>query len=121
VKKHAASLFAEWHDAERQICILRERQRALIMDMRDRQYLLILKKGRMRPVEVVVVDLSTAERVKIRRLDTGKTYWVGFYFLSNSGGLKEAWQSGLEDRLKAQITNPVAGGLLASLLKPVAQ
>jgi hypothetical protein len=83
VKKHAASLFAEWHDAERRICVLREKQRALIMDMRDRQHPLILKKGRMRPGEVVVVDFSTAERVKIRRLDTGKTYWVSFYFLGD--------------------------------------
>ncbi len=77
--------YSEWCKAQYQISALRAKQRSALMDMRNRQHPLILKKGRMRPVEVRIVDLSAnlSDRVKIQRLDNGKSYWVSFFHLSD--------------------------------------
>ena len=50
--------------------------------LRDANSVLRLEKGRMNPALVTIVNVSCSERVKVRREDNGKEYWVGTYFLN---------------------------------------
>lgn len=56
--------------------------------MQDDMDHLWLKKGKMNPAEVVIIDVSDHSRVRVQRVDNDKVYWVSTYYISERGAKK---------------------------------
>ena len=56
--------------------------------MQDDMDHLWLKKGKMNPAEVVIIDVSDHSRVCVQRVDNDKVYWVSTYYISERGAKK---------------------------------
>ncbi len=86
-RKRHARRFREWKRIDVEIKKLQAKQQKELEALRDVNYPLWLQRGRMRPTEVVITStVHTGDRIKIRRLDTGKEYWVSVPDLRLFGG-----------------------------------
>jgi hypothetical protein len=74
--------FVAWHEAERKIRDLKERQMSALNNLMDQGCKLLLRRGRMRPALVTIVCMSMADRVMVERCDNGKRRWVDVHYLS---------------------------------------
>ena len=81
------------HIAWERILQIREARRAWELEARqcfeicsEAKSIFRLEKGLMWPALVTIVSVSDSERVKVRRKDNGKEYWVNTHYLDPNAG-----------------------------------
>jgi len=74
-------------EARKQLTSWRHTAEECYGDMIKSKSIFRLEKGRMSPTLVIIVQVSSFERVRIRRLDNGKEYYVSTYYINpNASG-----------------------------------